>query len=225
MSKRPQRGKITAIPAGDLPRWVRDEVTRTAPKARREPALIELGAGVDAYAAGRFGKARDHLKRAKELAPQAATIRELLGLSMYEMEQWQPALSELRTFRRIAGDPVHMPVEMDCLRALGRDRDVENTWDRFRKLDAPREVQDEVRVVYGSHLLEHGRVREAWKVVEPGRLVASPSGSTVRRWFVAARIAVAAHDERSARKLIKAIADQDEDFPGLLELRSQMGGA
>lgn len=195
----------------------------TAPKARRDPALIELSNGIDAFASERYGKASHHLEKAKDLAPQAATIRELLGLSYYENGQWQKALQELRTFRRIAGDPMHMPVEMDSLRALEKDRDIENTWDRFRKLDAPRAVQDEARVVYGSYLLEKGRIREAWKVADPGRLVSSPAESTVRRWYVAARIALAANDHQSARKLIKAIAAHDEDFPGLLELRAQLG--
>src|SRR5680860_1637546 len=82
------RRSIAAVPAGDLPRWVRDEITRTAPKDRREPALLNLSKAVAEFADERFGAAFELLKRAKDLAPQAATIRELLGLSAYHLERW-----------------------------------------------------------------------------------------------------------------------------------------
>src|SRR5690606_6444154 len=77
--RQPRRGSIAAVPTGDLPRWVRDEITRTAPKARREPAITHLTKAVSEFADERYGAAYTHLRSAKDLAPQAATIRELLG--------------------------------------------------------------------------------------------------------------------------------------------------
>lgn len=214
-----KRKSIAAVPAGDLPRWVREEITRTAPKERREPALIHLSKAVEEFSSERFGAAREHLRRAKDLAPQAATIRELLGLSSYHTERWEEALRELRTFRRISGEASQMPVEMDCLRALGRPEDVARTYKQFQMTDHYPEADDEARVVYASDLLDRGLVSEAWNVIKPGRLIANPRPSLLRRWYVAARIARAAGDADAAGKFVAAIADVDPEFPGLDEIR------
>ncbi|HEX7097771.1 MAG TPA: tetratricopeptide repeat protein [Acidimicrobiia bacterium] len=214
---------ITAV-AGELPRWVRDEITRTTPKARREPALTHLARGVEAFADERYAAAYEQLKRAKDLAPQAATIRELLGLSAYNLEKWEEALRELRTFRRISGEPTQVPVEIDCLRALGRTEDAEKTFRMLKDLDPRPETDDEARVVFASSLLDRGLVGEAWKVIKPGRLVANPRPSALRRWYVAARVAHAAGDSEAARRFADAIAAAEPDFPGLPELRAEIAG-
>lgn len=220
-SRRPHRS-ITSVPAGELPRWVREEITRTAPKARREPALSHLARAVGEFADERYAAAFDQLKRAKDLAPQAATIRELLGLSAYYLERWDQALRELRTFRRISGETTQVPVELDCLRALGRTEDVEKTFRQLQDLSPRPETDDEARVVFASSLLERGLVSDAWRVIKPGRLVSSPRPSLLRRWYVAARVASAAGDLDAANRFAEAIADSDSDFPGLAELRTEI---
>lgn len=218
------RRSIAAVPAGELPRWVRDEITRTAPKDRREPALVHLSKAVSEFADERYGAAFEQLKRAKDLAPQAATIRELLGLSAYHLERWDEALRELRTFRRITGEASQIPVEMDCLRALGRPEDVSKTYRQFQKLDHYPEADDEARVVFASDLLDRGQVADAWNIIKPGRLIANPRPSLLRRWFVAARVAMAADDLEAAQKFASAIAEQEPEFPGLYELQSEIDG-
>ncbi|MFP3915405.1 MAG: tetratricopeptide repeat protein [Actinomycetota bacterium] len=229
---RPQDGRrkrenrsITSVPAGDLPRWVREEVTRTAPKARREPALAHLARAVGDFADERYAAALGQLRKAKQLAPQAATIRELLGLSAYYLERWDEALRELRTFRRISGEATQVPVEMDCLRALGRTEDVEKTFRQLRDLAPGPETDDESRVVFASSLLERGLVSDAWKVIKPGRLTSNPRPSSLRRWYVAARVAAAAGDTKAAQRLADAIADADGDFPGLAELKAEIASS
>ncbi|MFO7294258.1 MAG: CDC27 family protein [Actinomycetes bacterium] len=214
---------ITAV-GGELPRWVREEIIRTTPKARRDPALTHLTRGVAAFADERYAAAYEQLKRAKDLAPQSATVRELLGLSAYYLEKWEEALRELRTFRRISGEPTQVPVEIDCLRALGRTDDAEKTFRMLEDLDPRPETDDEARVVFASSLLDRGLVAEAWKVIKPGRLVANPRPSALRRWYVAARVAHAAGDSDAARRFVDAIAKVDTDFPGLAELRAEIGG-
>lgn len=221
--RRDESRSITAVSAGELPRWVREEITRTAPKARRGPALAHLAKAVAEYADGRFAAAYDQLRKAKDLAPQAATIRELLGLSAYNLEKWEEALRELRTFRRISGETTQVPVEIDCLRALGRTEDAEKTFHQLRNLDPRPETDDEARVVFASSLLDRGLVSEAWRVIKPGRLVANPRPSALRRWYVAARVAHAAGDSDAAHRFVSAIADADSDFPGLADLRGEVG--
>lgn len=222
---RPDRGErrsITVQPGAQLPRWVRDEVVRSTPKDRREAALHELTKGLHEYAAGRFGQAAGALGRAKDLAPRAATIREMLGLSLYETGQWSRSLQELRTYRRLTGDTDHMANELDCLRALKRHRDIEKTYNSFFELGGGRDSEDEVRVVYASHLLDEGDANRAWQVIKPGRLVSNPPEPALRRWAVAARVAKAAGDSKTARQLLAAIRSNAGEIPWLADLEHQL---
>jgi hypothetical protein len=202
---------------GQLPRWIRDEIIHSTPKDRRDAALRELDLGLSAFAEERFGKAAGALRRAKELAPRAATIREILGLSAYHLEQWQEALRELRTYRRLTGVTDHMAVEMDCQRALGKVDGIEKTWEAFVEHGGSKEAEDELRVVYASSLLERGQRERAWLVIKPGRMVSDPSESMLRRWAVAARVAEANGDLDTAKTLVLAIRDAAPDLPWLGE--------
>jgi len=223
-AQRPQHEHrtVTSVSSGQLPKWVRDEILRSTPKARREPALNHLAKALNQFADERYAAALPELRKAKSLAPRSSTVREMLGLSAYHTGQWEEALRELRTFRRLTGDVIHMPVEMDCLRALGRKTDVTKTWDLLQELDISATVGHEARVVYASFLLDQGKPRDAWQIIKPGRLVASPSPGELRRWFVAARVALAAGDKDAARRLLAALDEQDPDFEGVDELRAAL---
>lgn len=217
--KKPQHKTITSVKGGQLPKWVRDEITRSTPKDRRQPAINHLTAAMESFAEERYPAAVGELRRAKKLSPRSATIREMLGLSAYRSGNWDEALRELRTYRRLSGDLIHYPVEMDCLRALERPDDVIKAWDRLQDYDISPTINHEARVVYASFLLDQGRPRDAWPVIKPGRLVASPSPGELRRWYVAARVALEAGDKEAARRLVAALDEQEPDFEGVDELR------
>ena len=217
-----QHRTITSVPSGQMPKWVRDEILRSTPKDRREPAIAHLSKGMEHFADDRYPTAASELRKAKELSPRSSTVRELLGLSAYRSGLWEEGLRELRTFRRITGDLIHMPVEMDCLRALGRKEDVAKTWERIQELDISATISHEARVVYASFLLDEGRPRDAWPIIKPKRLVASPSPGELRRWYVAARVALAAGDKDAAGRLVTALEDQETDFEGVDELRQAL---
>lgn len=217
--QKPERPSITSVKGGQLPKWVRDEIIRSTPKDRREPALGHIGKAMEAFADERYPAAAEDLRKAKTLSPRSSTVRELLGLSAYRSGKWEEALRELRTFRRITGDLIHYPVEMDCLRALGRVEDVIKSWDRLQGYDISPTINHEARVVYASFLLDQGRARDAWPIIKPGRLVASPTQGELRRWYVAARVAMEAGDPDAARRLVAALDEQEPDFEGVDELR------
>lgn len=214
-----RRESLTAVPSGQLPKWVRDEIYHSTPKERREPALAHLSKGMAEFADDRYKSALPELRKAKELAPRSATIRELLGLAAYRAGQWEEGLRELRTFRRMTGDLIHTPVELDCLRGLGKSADIDKAWQMIQSSDVSATIQHEARVVYASHLLDEGKPRDAWEVIKPGRLVASPSMPEMRRWYVAARVALAAGDKDAARRIVAALDAQEPDFEGVDELR------
>ena len=217
------RPQLDLTAGSQLPRWIQEEVTRTTRKERRAAVLRSLESAAEAFASGKHGKAIDHAGRAKEASPSNATIREILALSLYRLGRWEPALKELRTFRRIAGETTHMPVEMDCLRALGRSDDVEKVWSDLKHLGGRPDTFREARVVYGSHLLDAGKPKEAWAVVNPKRLEGHPHEAELRQWYVAARVATHLGDTKSAAQITAAITAADPAFPGLDELEAAIG--
>ncbi len=50
----------------------------------------------------------------------------------------------------------------------------------------------------------------------------SPSEGELRRWFVAARVALAAGDRDAARRIVSALDDHDPDFEGVDELKKAL---
>jgi len=209
-------------PAVNLPGWVIEGVERVTPKDRIAATLEELGAASEALADGKYQTAVKHAKRAKTLSPQDPTIRETLGIAAYRLGDWKTALAELRAYRRIAGETTHVPIEMDVLRAQGRAGDVESAWKELNKRGGHGLVMNEGKVVYASFLLDEGRVADAWKIVNPGRLEKDPNEAHLRLYYVAARTACAMGDKKTARQLSDAIVVADPSFPGYEDLEAEI---
>ena len=211
-SKRRRDLKGSAV---DLPNWVVDALVRVTPKERVGPALEALGEASTAMAEARYHDAAKHAKTAKNLSPQDTTVRETLGLAAYRVGDWDTALAELRAYRRMAGDDQHLPIEMDVHRALGRDRDVEKTWQLLNEADVHPAVWKEGKVVYGSYLLDQGKPDAAWDVTGPDRVGPTEHEADLRVWYVAARAAAMTGEAKTARRLADAILLNDPSFAGL----------
>jgi tetratricopeptide (TPR) repeat protein len=192
-----------------------EELARVTPRGRTAEATAEVEQAALAFVAGRYGKAQQHAARAKQLSPRFASTRELLGLAAYRLGRWEQALAELRTYRRLAGDSTHLPVEMDVLRALERDADVEAAYALLRRLGGSRASLDEGKVVYASFLLDHDRAREAWELTRPASLGTNPTEGDLRVWYVAARAAARLGERAGAWRIYQAIQEADPGFPGL----------
>lgn len=65
-------------------------------------------------------EAFNHALAASRRGGRLAVVREAVGLAAYAAGDYDEALRELRTYRRISGDNTHLPVQADCLRGLGR---------------------------------------------------------------------------------------------------------
>ena len=220
-SRAKRRRDLTGA-AVNLPNWVIEDVARVTPTDRVAPTLEALGAASEALGEGKYQVAMRHGLRAKSLAPQSATIRETIGLAAYRVGDWATAITELRAYRRIAGETTHLPIEMDVLRAQGRTEDVEKAWQELQKRGGHGLVMNEGMVVYASFLLDEGRAKEAWKIVEPGRLEKSPNEGHLRLYFVAARTAAALGDRQRARQLSDVIVMTDPSFPGYEQLEAEI---
>ncbi len=206
--------------AVDLPRWVIEDLSRITPKERVADALAELGAATNAMIEGRYKVALRAARKAKDLAPRDATVRETLGLAAYRTGDWQTALAELRAYRRISGEPTHMPVEMDVLRALGRKPDVEKAWQELKAAGASPAVHKEGLVVFASFLIDEDRAADARRLTTPKHIKPNPYPADLRVWYVAAKANAVVGDLAAARQLRDAVTLADPAFPGLDELDS-----
>jgi len=84
-----------------------------------------------------------HALAASRRGGRLAAVREAVGLTAYAAGHYGEALREFRTYRRISGSNVHLPVMADCERGLGRpDRalDVVRS-EEANDLDAPGKVE------------------------------------------------------------------------------------
>lgn len=201
--------------AVDLPNWIIEALVRVTPKDRVAAALEALGEASAAMRDGRYHAAVKDAKRAKSLSPQDTTIRETLGLAAYRIGDWDTALAELRAYRRMAGDAEHLPIEMDVLRAKGRDRDVVAAWETLQKADVRPAVYKEGKVVYGSFLLDQGDAEAAWDLTGPERVGPNAKEADLRVWYIAARAAAINGDTDTARRIADAIVLNDPSFAGL----------
>ncbi|MFI7494185.1 hypothetical protein ACH9D2_05605 [Kocuria sp. M4R2S49] len=64
--------------------------------------------------------ALEHAQAAGRRGGRIAAVREATGIAAYEAGDFALALKELRTFRRMTGAEIHLPLMVDCERALGR---------------------------------------------------------------------------------------------------------
>lgn len=61
-----------------------------------------------------------HARAAQRRAGRVAVVRETAGLAAYRAGEYDEALRELRTARRLSGSEAQLPVMADCERGLGR---------------------------------------------------------------------------------------------------------
>jgi tetratricopeptide (TPR) repeat protein len=84
-----------------------------------------------------------HALAASRRGGRLAAVREAVGLTAYAAGHYGEALREFRTYRRISGSNMHLPVMADCERGLGRpDRALDMARsDEAKDLDAPGKVE------------------------------------------------------------------------------------
>ncbi|WP_417220647.1 hypothetical protein [Arthrobacter sp.] len=87
--------------------------------------------------------AYEHAMAASRRGGRVAVVREAVGLTAYTAGNYAEALREFRTFRRISGSNIHLPVMADCERGLGKPEKALETAhsDEAETLDTPGRVE------------------------------------------------------------------------------------
>lgn len=173
----------------------------------------KLKEAAKAFQAERYGEARKVLAPLAERAPSSAAVRELLGLTLYRLGRWKPAVAELEAFHHMSGSTEQHPVLADCYRALRRWNDVERLWDELREVSPSGELVTEGRIVYAGSLADRDRLTEAIEVLAKGfRFPKHVQEHHLRRGYALADLYERAGDLPQARSMFRRIADVDPDF-------------
>jgi tetratricopeptide (TPR) repeat protein len=157
-------------------------------------------------------RALAHAQAARVRAARVGAVREAVGIAAYHAGEWALALTELRTARRISGDPRNLPLLADCERALGRpgqavrllnDRDVS-------RLDV--ETRIELFIVVAGARRDLGQLDAALAVLSRGGLDRDrPRPGSARLWYAYADALEAAGKPDEAATWFAASAAVDPD--------------
>lgn len=189
--------------------------------ARLEAQLREAS---DAYRDGRYIDARRILRNLAREAPDAASIRELLGITLYRLGSWREAARELEAFRELAGSAEQDPVLADCYRALGRYADVEALWEAVRQASPSAALVAEARIVMAGSLADRGDPEAAIRVLSAGRWqVSRPKDHHLRMAYALADLYERAGDLPRAREVFRWVARHQARFFDVSERLSALG--
>lgn len=192
------------------------------PKGNRANERVRDAA--HAFERERFDDARLLLKPVAEQAPQAASVRELLGLTYYRLGRWKEAVKELSAFRDMTNTSEQNPVLADAHRALGRHVEVEALWDELREESPSPELVTEGRIVMAGSLADRERFSDAIRLLEKNqRSVKNPRVHHLRQGYVLADLYERVGEVARAREGFRWIVSHDPSFADAAERASSLG--
>ncbi len=167
-----------------------------------------------------------HALAASRRGGRLASVREAVGLTAYAAGHYGEALREFRTYRRISGSNMHLPVMADCERGLGRpDRALDMARSEEAKdLDAPGKA--ELAIVAAGARTDLGQFDAAVSELEIPQLDINRAFSYSPRLFrayadaltAAGRAAEAAKWQRQAVVAENALGLGEDEEPDIIDL-------
>lgn len=201
-----------------LERWLADELHQKAARHRRADAKRLMQELLAAVADGDAAEALRLAERAKGAAPHAPSVREALGLILYDMEEYRRALAELQAFRRMTGDRSHDPRIAGCYLALGRPEKAVEVVEDVGPGDVDEATWIDALVVRAEAMGEMGNLEGAVAVLSIGPLEAREIHDRHRRlWYAFADMLERAGRASEAQKWFRRLAVDDPDFGDVAE--------
>ncbi|HXW81050.1 MAG TPA: tetratricopeptide repeat protein [Acidimicrobiales bacterium] len=178
-----------------------------------------LGDAARAYSADRYQDALRILRRLSAQAPTSASVKELLGLTLYRLGRWPLAVRELEAHHELSGSYDQFPVIADCYRAMRRYAEADEVWTELRKASPSAEVIAEGRLVAAGCLADQGDLEGAVRLLEASLRHSKPKSLHLRQWYALADLYERAGELPRARELFSQIADVD---PGAYDVRQRL---
>jgi tetratricopeptide (TPR) repeat protein len=157
-------------------------------------------------------RALAHARAARARAARVGAVREAVGVAAYYAGEWAESLTELRTARRISGDPRYLPLIADCERALGRPEQAARALrdPDVRRLDG--EARAELLIVVAGARRDMGQLDAAMAVLARGGLDRDrPRPGAARLWYAYADALAAAGRTEEAASWFAASAALDPE--------------
>jgi hypothetical protein len=157
-------------------------------------------------------RALAHAQAARARAARVGAVREAVGIAAYHAGEWAEALTELRTARRITGDPRNLPLLADCERALGRPGQAVRLLNdpEVSRLDV--ETRIELFIVVAGARRDLGQLDAALAVLSRGGLDRDrPRPGSARLWYAYADALEAAGKLEDAASWFAASAAVDPE--------------
>lgn len=202
----------------------KDELVRALGGARGARANERLREAAHAFERERFEETRSLLRPIAEQAPQASSVRELLGLAYYRLGKWREAVRELEAFRSNTGSTEQHPVLADAYRGLKKHREVEALWDELRESSPSGDLVTEGRIVMAGSLADRQQLREAIALLEKAqRGVKRPQVHHLRQAYALADLYERAGDLSRARELFRWVVEYEPGFVDAAERAGSLG--
>ncbi len=207
-----------------LPNDVVSELRHMSRTGKADQAIARLERAVQLLDRGDARGAATEAGKAKELAPRAPTVREVLGLALYSLERFSEALSEMQAYRRMSGRADQNHIIADCLRALGRsDRAVPLAEETLAARGVPIAAKAEAVIVAASALAERGKFDQALGMLRRIRTRDDIAGPEVMRvWYVTASILEQAGQRGEALREFRKILRHDPSAFDAAERAAQL---
>ena len=201
----------------------RDELVKALGGQKGARANERLRDAAHAFERERFEEARKLLHPIATQAPQAASVRELLGLTFYRLGRWKDAVRELEAFRERTGSTEQNPVLADCYRALKRHGLVEELWEDLKEASPAADLVTEGRIVMAGSLADRGDLRGAIALLERSQKnVKRPGVHHLRQAYALADLFERAGEVSRARELFRWVVQHEPDFADAAERASSL---
>jgi len=216
-------------PPRTLPPEVASEIRRKADTAtaRQREALVEkMQQAVAAYERGRVQEAGRLARAVADIVPTVAEVRRLAGLASYREGRWRQAVIQLEAYAGLGAGLEHVPALMDCYRALGRKKKVNDLWTALRGQSPSPEILTEARLVVAGVLADGGDLDGAISLLAAagaGKALRNPADRHVRQWYALGDLYERAGDLPRARELFERVALADPEAYDVVERLDSLG--
>jgi tetratricopeptide (TPR) repeat protein len=201
----------------------RAEILRLGGK-NGEKQYTQLMRAAEAYDAGRDGEVVKTLRPLRDQLPDAASVRELLGLALYREGRYGAAVEELEAFTTMTGSADQLPVLMDCERAQRHWNKVAERFDQLQSAAPSSALATEGRIVAAGSLADQGKLDEALTLLRrKADDVKRPKEHHLRLWYALADLEERAGNLPRARTLFDRIVRADPRFADAGARRAALG--
>ena len=223
-TRAPAKSGTTAVPRTRRRRTeAGDELARIAGR-NASRAQADLARAAEAYTSGRERDAARILRPLRDAYPDAAAVRELLGLVHYRLGQYPAALRELTAFVDLTGSVEQHPVLMDSWRAQRHYDKVEELWEELAQSSPSGALVTEGRIVLAGAQADDGRVQEAIQTLaRKADDMKRVQEFHLRLWYALADLYERAGEIPRAREYFLRVRQRDASFADVAERLAALG--